>query len=416
MRLRFSRPAATFPSVRIPSFHWNTSKNFFVIGLSALLVLIIVVAEMVTPANVVGAYGFVLPILLIATARNRHLMLLTVGTCVVATYIGLLHPAKPGRFVSALINRTVVAGVLIAVAYFAMTREERKAREEAARTELAQQTEHLLQANTQLADIRDKLNRSERLAAIGQLVASVAHEVGTPLHSIAWHVQALGDEPGVTPEMRKRLAVVDSQINRVVRIIQDLLSSTQRRKAVFSPWSVDQIVQPVAALMAPSFAGKRVALKVEPTEAGRDGHTPGLPTICGDAEQLQQVLLNLLGNALAATHEGGQVRITIDTRPAAAEELEARQLAGEPTVEAFATITIRDTGCGMPAEHLRRAFEPFFTTKALGNGTGLGLFLSRQIISAHGGSLSIGSTVGEGTVVVIAIPAQQGVRSDSFIS
>jgi signal transduction histidine kinase len=383
----------------------GTNKNFLVLALSALLIALIVVAETVTPANVVGAYGFVLPILLIATARNRRLMLLTVAICIIATYVGLLRPTKPGRFVSAMINRTVVAGVLIAVAYFAMTREERKAREEAARTELALQTEHLLRANAQLAELKDKLNRAERLAAVGQLVASVAHEVGTPLHSIAWHVQALNEEPGVTEDMRKRITVVDSQINRVVRIIQDLLTSTQQRKPVFSPVPVEAVVQPVATLMGPSFVGKGVALKVEIDPTG--------PLVCGDAEQLQQVLLNLLSNALAATTAGGQVLVTVGTRPSTPDELEARRLAGEPLAGTCVTITVRDTGCGMPAEHLARAFEPFFTTKAIGNGTGLGLFLSRQIVSVHGGSLTVDSAAGTGTVVVITLPAMARVTASS---
>jgi signal transduction histidine kinase len=383
----------------------GTNKNFLVLALSALLIALIVVAETVTPANVVGAYGFVLPILLIATARNRRLMLLTVAICIIATYVGLLRPTKPGRFVSAMINRTVVAGVLIAVAYFAMTREERKAREEAARTELALQTEHLLRANAQRAELKDKLNRAERLAAVGQLVASVAHEVGTPLHSIAWHVQALNEEPGVTEDMRKRITVVDSQINRVVRIIQDLLTSTQQRKPVFSPVPVEAVVQPVATLMGPSFVGKGVALKVEIDPTG--------PLVCGDAEQLQQVLLNLLSNALAATTAGGQVLVTVGTRPSTPDELEARRLAGEPLAGTCVTITVRDTGCGMPAEHLARAFEPFFTTKAIGNGTGLGLFLSRQIVSVHGGSLTIDSAAGTGTVVVITLPAMARVAASS---
>ena len=374
----------------------QNNRHVFVIGLSAVLVMLIVVAETVTPANVVGAYGFVLPILLIATARNRRLMLLTVAICIVATYVGLLRPTKPGRFVSALINRTVVASVLIAVAYFAMTREERKAREEAARSELAGQTENLLRANAQLAEIKDRLNRSERLAAVGQLVASVAHEVGTPLHSIAWHVQALSEESSASPETRQRLAVMDSQINRVVRIIQDLLSSTQQRKPILAPLTIDRVVQPVAVLMEPSFVGKGIKLAVLQND--------GTPAIWGDAEQLQQVLLNLLGNALAATNEGGEVAIAIGVRAAATEEVEARRLAAELPVATYVTVTVCDTGCGMPAEHLQRAFEPFFTTKAIGNGTGLGLFLSRQIVSAHGGSLTIDSAVGKGTTIVIALP------------
>ena len=116
------------------------------------------------------------------------------------------------------------------MAYIGMTWEERKTREAAARAALARETENLLKANTQLVDAKDQLNRSERLAAVGQLVASVAHEVGTPLHSIAWHVQALAEEPGVTPEMKKRVTVIDEQLTRVVRIIQDLLSSTRPRQ------------------------------------------------------------------------------------------------------------------------------------------------------------------------------------------
>ena len=139
------------------------------------------------------------------------------------TFIGLLQPGKKReRFTAVVFNRTMVVCVLVGVAYIGVTWEERKAREEAARAALATQTEHLLRANTQLVEIKDTLARSERLAALGQLVASVAHEVGTPLHSIAWHVEALAEEPGVTAEMRKRIGIIDEQLNRVVRIIQDL--------------------------------------------------------------------------------------------------------------------------------------------------------------------------------------------------
>src|SRR5205823_4599692 len=116
-------------------------------------------------------------------------------------------PTKPGRFVSALINRSMVAGVLIGVAYFAMTREERKAREEAARAEL-------LRANAQLVEVKDALSRSERLAAVGLLASSVAHEVGTPLHSIAWQVQSLAEDPRITPETRKTIEMIEAELNR----------------------------------------------------------------------------------------------------------------------------------------------------------------------------------------------------------
>src|SRR6185503_12982998 len=278
-------------------------QNRIILAIATTLFLVIVVLETVAPANIVGAYAFVLPILLVATLRSRPVMLVTVIACIAATYLGLMQPTKPGRFQAAVINRTVVAGVLVMVAYIGMTREERKAREESARQALAQQTESLLRANTLLVDAKDQLNRSERLAAVGQLVASVAHEVGTPLHSIAWHVQALGEDPGVTPEQLKRIGVIDSQIGRVVRIIEELLTSTRQRKPVLTPLPVDTLVDSVVSLMQPAFVGKGVSLL-------RDAEPAGL-AVRGDPEQLQQVMINLLTNALAATSEGGRVEILV---------------------------------------------------------------------------------------------------------
>src|SRR3990167_8260343 len=152
-----------------------THRNRLVLAVAAACFLIIVIIEEFAPVNVVGAYGYVLPILLVAILRNRMLMLATVLACVIATYAGLLQPTKPGRFQAAVINRSVVVGVLLLVAYLGMSWEERKAREEATRAALARETENLLKANAQLVDAKDQLNRWERLAAVGQLVASVAH-------------------------------------------------------------------------------------------------------------------------------------------------------------------------------------------------------------------------------------------------
>ncbi len=363
------------------------NKDLLVLGAAAALYLLIVIAEGMVPANVVGAYGFVLPILLVATVRSRRLMLLTVALCIIATYAGLLTPTKPGRFLAALINRTVVVGVLVGVAYFAFTREQRKAREEAARAELALQTEHLLRANAQLVESKNALSRSERLAAVGRLVASVAHEVGTPLHSIAWHVQALAEEPSLTTEMRDRITTIDSQINRVVRIIQELLSSTRQRKPALARLTTEELVQPVVALMAPALTAKGVRLSVDLAADSRPMH--------GDVEQLQQVLINLLSNALAATGAGGEVTVSV----------------GEET-GGMVTITVRDTGCGMPEEHLKRAFEPFFSGKAIGDGAGLGLYLSQEIMTAHRGSLSLTSSVGQGTTVRLAVPGYVGLPEE----
>jgi two-component system NtrC family sensor kinase len=371
-------------------------QNRIVLAIAGAVFLAIVALEMAAPANIVGAYGFVLPILLVATVRSRGLMLVTVVACIVATYVGLMQPTKPGRFQAAVINRSVVAGVLLVVAYIGMTWEERKAREEAARAALARETENLLKANTQLVDAKDQLNRSERLAAVGQLVASVAHEIGTPLHSIAWHVQALAEEPGATPEMKKRVTVIDEQLTRVVRIIQDLLSSTRQRQPEPTWLPVEQVISPAAVLMEPAFHAKDIALSVE---------IPGdLPLVWADAEKMHQVLVNVLANALAATPPNGTVSILVGAHAASSDELDRGRRVAQSMSSLVVTVAVRDTGCGMPEADMQKAFEPFFTTKAVGKGTGLGLFLSRETVLAHGGSLVLESETGQGTTVTVTLP------------
>ena len=371
-------------------------QNRIVLAIAAAVFLAIVALEMAAPANVVGAYGFVLPILLVATVRSRSLMIVTVVACIVATYMGLMQPTKPGRFQSAVINRSVVAGVLLVVAYIGMTWVERKTREAAARAALSRETENLLKANTQLVEAKDQLNRSERLAAVGQLVASVAHEIGTPLHSIAWHVQALAEEPGVTPDMKKRVTVIDEQLTRVVRIIQDLLSSTRQRQPEPTWLPVEKVISPAAVLMEPAFHAKQITLKVEIPD--------NLPLIWADAEKMHQVLVNVFTNALAATPPQGTVSVSVGTHTASTEELDRGRLAAEAMSPLVVTVAVRDTGCGMPEADVQKAFEPFFTTKAVGKGTGLGLFLSRETVLAHGGSLMLESETGQGTTVTVTLP------------
>ncbi|MBH0201151.1 MAG: hypothetical protein HP496_02325 [Nitrospira sp.] len=376
-----------------------THRDRLVLAVAAACFLIILVIEEFAPANVVGAYGYVLPILLVTTLRNRTIMLVMVVACVAATYSGLLQPTKPGRFQAAVINRSVVVGVLLSVAYLGVSWEERKAREEAARAALARETENLLKANTQLVQAKDQLNRSERLAAVGQLVASVAHEVGTPLHSIAWHVQALAEEPDATPEMKKRIAVIDDQLTRVVRIIQDLLSSTRPRQPEPQWVPVADVVGPSAVLMEPAFHEKGITLTVDiPTD---------LPLMWADKEKIHQVLVNVLANALAATPAQGNVTIRAGSREASSAELERGRLVADSMSSLVITIEVEDTGCGMPEEDVQKAFEPFFTTKAVGKGTGLGLFLSRESVVTHGGNLALTSEIGHGTTVTMTLPAMR---------
>jgi signal transduction histidine kinase len=230
----------------------------------------------------------------------------------------------------------------------------------------------------------------------------VAHEVGTPLHSIAWHVQALGEEPGVTPEIKKRVTVIDEQLTRVVRIIQDLLSSTRQRQPEPTWLSVEQMISPATVLMEPAFHAKEITLTVEiPAD---------LPLVWADAEKMHQVLVNVFANALAATPPHGAVKVLVGARAASSDEFERGRRVAQSMSPLVVTIAVEDTGCGMPEADMEKAFEPFFTTKAVGKGTGLGLFLSRETVLAHGGSLSLESDPGRGTTVTVTLP---GLKTES---
>ena len=153
--------------------------------------------------------------------------------------------------------------------------------------------------------------------------------------------------------------------------------------------------------MEPGYHAKDVVLQA--------AVTPAL-LVWADAEKIHQVLVNLLTNALAATGAGGRVTVTVNLRQASADERDRATCTGRSDLGTVVTLVVSDSGCGMPQEDLERAFQPFFTTKAVGKGTGLGLFLSREAVSAHGGSLTLASEVGIGTTVTVVLP---GLPSDS---
>ena len=132
--------------------------------------------------------------------------------------------------------------------------------------------------------------------------------------------------------------------------------------------------------------------------------------VWADAEKIHQVLVNLLTNSLAATGAGGRVTVTVSLRQASADERDRATCTGRSDLRTVAMLVVSDSGCGMPQEDVDRVFQPFFTTKAVGKGTGLGLFLSHEAVSAHGGSLTLASEVGTGTTVTVVLP---GLPSDS---
>ncbi|OGK88574.1 MAG: hypothetical protein A2X52_07315, partial [Candidatus Rokubacteria bacterium GWC2_70_16] len=264
--------------------------------------------------------------------------------------------------------------------------EELQTRVKEATAELDQRYQEVQRLNRLLFDMQRRLGHAERLAVSGRIMAEVAHEVGTPLHSVAGHVELLREALSpelLTPEARRRLAVVETQLARVAGIITQLLDLTRRPPGEPDRVDLGQLVRETAELVGPSMAAAGVTLHVT-TE-------PGLPAVRGHGTQLQQVILNLLTNAMDATPPGGDVEIGTST------------LGDHKQV----VLEVRDTGGGIQAAVQARIFEPFFSTKEAGRGTGLGLFISAQIVHEHGGTIDVTSDGARGTVFRVVVPAAE---------
>jgi len=246
----------------------------------------------------------------------------------------------------------------------------------------------------QLKAAQKKLVQSDRLASLGQLSASVAHEINNPVSGVlnlAMLMQRMLKDDGVplerVPDFRKYLSQVVSETSRVGRIVSDLLAFSRRGKPQRAPADLNRIVRMTLSLVQ----HKLKLSNVEVVATLRDD----LPPAPCDASQIQQVVLNLVLNAAEATQnkfvDKHQGRVTIETYAA----------------EGMVWLTVADNGEGIPPENLVRIFDPFFTTKSDGKGVGLGLAVSYGIIQAHGGDIEVKSKVGEGSTFAVSLPLEQ---------
>jgi two-component system, NtrC family, sensor kinase len=253
------------------------------------------------------------------------------------------------------------------------------------REKVAQATAELRDLNGTLFEARREMGRLERLAAVGEVAAMVAHEVGTPLTSISGHLQLLAEEEQ-EPRVKERLGVIEMHIERAIATIQGFLDSARFPAPNRHPIQMNALIQEVLTLASPGI-GRQRGIQVV-TEL-----SPELPEILADGNQLRQVLLNLVTNALDAMPEGGQVFLR--TRSAVAAE-------GAVSVQ----VEIADTGLGISPEDLRKIFDPFFTTKGMGQGTGLGLAICQRIVKAHKGVIEVQSEKGQGTTFLMTLPGR----------
>jgi len=277
----------------------------------------------------------------------------------------------------------------------------RKKAEESLRT----MSESLLERNEQLtaltAELRQKseemqqmtqqLWQTVKLATIGELAASIAHELNNPLATVSLRTEGLlAKIPSDDPSHRS-LEVLAQETERMANLVANLLQFSRRYRQQVSTVNVNEEIGKTLELIHGHLRNHRIAVEHE--------LAPGLPMIHVDRQQLRQVFLNLFTNASDAMPNGGTLTIRtdlIETQPG------------------FVRIEVSDTGVGIDDETLGKVMEPFFTTKPEGKGTGLGLPICRRIVQEHGGTLDIASEVAKGTTVAIVLPTA-GALSGNFI-
>jgi signal transduction histidine kinase len=247
----------------------------------------------------------------------------------------------------------------------------------------------LLEEADRKAELEQRMRHMERLATIGQLASGLAHEIGTPLNVISGRASYLKKKVNDQAPLDKNLDVIVRQSQRITKIIKHLLTFSRKNPPQLVPTEVPSVMDSTLDLLGNRI--RRQGVKVVKS------FPPDLPFVEGDPEQLQQVFLNIMLNAVQAMPSGGE--LILEGR-VITDEGRTTECPQPKSVE----IQIRDTGEGMKPEVLEDIFKPFFTTKWDGKGTGLGLPISHGIVRDHGGNIRVKSEEGKGTAVGICLP------------
>ena len=231
---------------------------------------------------------------------------------------------------------------------------------------------------TETKKLERQIRSSEKLASVGKLAAGVAHEINNPLGGILNCVYNFR-KGGLSPARQEQYLVsIEDGLRRVQKIVRQLLDFSQQHEPEFSPANINDVVERVLVLTEHALKAKQITLD---KRLQRD-----LPPLMVDRHMMEQVLMNLVLNAVQAIKDGGAITIRTEAR--------------DDTCE----VTVEDTGCGIPAHVLPHIFDPFFTTKGTGEGTGLGLSVSLGIVERHGGRILVESEVGKGSVFTVCLP------------
>jgi PAS domain S-box-containing protein len=239
----------------------------------------------------------------------------------------------------------------------------------------------IIQELTSQKAMEKQLIQSEKLIVIGTLAAGVAHELNQPLMVIRGYTQILLSNHQNDPELKDSLKRIEGQTTRMMKIIQHLRDFSRGSTGMKEPLSLNQIIENAFTLLNQQLKAHNIEVIKELAQ--------DLPQIKADANQLEQVIINLIVNARDALDQKGGGEIKVVSRFKKPDKVE---------------VLVSDTGIGIPLHIKNHIFEPFFTTKEAGKGTGLGLSISQRIIKDHGGDISVTSTEGKGTTFVLTFP------------
>ena len=231
-----------------------------------------------------------------------------------------------------------------------------------------------------------QLWQAAKLASVGELAASIAHELNNPLATVRLRIESVLSKTPADDPRRRALEIVEQEATRMGDLVANLLQFSRHGTEQISTIDVRQELAQAVELVNHVFRKRRIAVE--------RNFSPDTPPIHADRQKLRQVFLNLLTNASDAMPDGGTLSLNTAAHP----------LEEKPAVR----IEIADTGLGIAPENMRRIMEPFFTTKEEGKGTGLGLAICRRIVQEHRGTMCIDSELGKGTTVSIRLPTQSG--------
>ncbi len=223
---------------------------------------------------------------------------------------------------------------------------------------------------------RVQMSKAEHLATLGELAAGLAHEIRNPLAGIAGVIEIIGRDLPESSPARQVLGEVQREVQQIKRIVSDLLDYARPKPSQFRAADLNATAEQAVMLARQQVLSRPIEIELIKAE--------GLEPVEHDAAKIQQVLVNLLLNAIQATEGRGRVQVKIEAR------------------EGFALVRVKDTGRGISAEDLSSIFRPFFTTK--GQGTGLGLSLAHRIVEDHGGRIEVSSTLGQGSEFIVSLP------------